>query len=139
MQAYTYTWTLCRRKHTGHIDIGIYIYFSAYRVGGKVKSILSGGSGGRTPRGATHVMRKEKQQIFSIVFMASLLFQLFFNCFHILRKPASRLVAVCERSEKRGCGGEWLTKPFQISFSGWEEGGRMFPLGPPFWWLNTAG
>ena len=41
----------------------------------------------------------------------------------ILRKPASWLVAVCERSENRGCGGEWLTKCCQISLSGWEKGG----------------
>ena len=33
---------------------------------------------------------------------------------HILRKPASWLVAVCERSENRGCGG-WLPKGNKIS------------------------
>ena len=42
-----------------------------------------------------------------------------------LRKPASWLVAVCERSENRGCGGEWLTKWNQISLSGWEKGGQI--------------
>ena len=34
---------------------------------------------------------------------------------HILRKPASWLVAVCERSENRGCGGGWLPKGNEIS------------------------
>ena len=29
---------------------------------------------------------------------------------NLLRKPASWLVAVCERSENRGCGGGWLPK-----------------------------
>ena len=32
-----------------------------------------------------------------------------------LRKPASWLVAVCERSENRGCGGGWLPKGNEIS------------------------
>ena len=45
--------------------------------------------------------------------------------FTILRKPASWLVAVCERSENRGFGGEWLTKWDQISLSGWEWGGYL--------------
>ena len=36
-------------------------------------------------------------------------------CFSILRKPASWLVAVCERSENRGCGGGWLPKGNEIS------------------------
>ena len=34
---------------------------------------------------------------------------------YILRKPASWLVAVCERSENRGCGGGWLPKGNEIS------------------------
>ena len=33
----------------------------------------------------------------------------------ILRKPASWLVAVCERSENRGCGGGGLPKGNEIS------------------------
>ena len=72
---------------------------------------------------------------------------------HILRKPASWLVAVCERSENRGCGGGWLPKGNEISpcpcverektehFAGlcttrqFADGvGYRFPLGPPFWW-----
>ena len=36
--------------------------------------------------------------------------------FQLLRKPASWLVAVCERSENRGCGGGgWLPKGNEIS------------------------
>ena len=42
-----------------------------------------------------------------------------------LRKPASWLVAVCERSENRGCGWEWLTKWDKISLSGWEKGAYL--------------
>ena len=34
---------------------------------------------------------------------------------YMLRKPASWLVAVCERSENRGCGGGWLPKGNEIS------------------------
>ena len=36
-------------------------------------------------------------------------------CSFMLRKPASWLVAVCERSENRGCGGGWLPKGNEIS------------------------
>ena len=43
----------------------------------------------------------------------------------ILRKPASWLVAVCERSENRGCGGEWLPKGNKISPYPCVEGEKM--------------
>ena len=48
-----------------------------------------------------------------------------FIFYNLLQKPASWLVAVCERNDNRGCGGERLTKQYQISFSGRGKGGRI--------------
>ena len=69
---------------------------------------------------------------------------------YILRKPASWLVAVCERSEDRGCGGgvvaerEWNLAvprarkqsilPGYVPLGNLLTVGYRFPLGPPFCW-----
>ena len=71
---------------------------------------------------------------------------------HILRKPASWLVAVCERSENRGCGGGGCRKGTKsrrapvlsarkrsilldyVPLGSLLTVGYRFPLGPPFWW-----
>ena len=70
----------------------------------------------------------------------------------ILRKPASWLVAVCERSENRGCGGGGCRKGTKsrrapvlsarkrsilldyVPLGNLLTVGYRFPLGPPFWW-----
>ncbi|CAL1153003.1 unnamed protein product [Cladocopium goreaui] len=69
-----------------------------------------------------------------------------------LRKPASWLVAVCERSENRGCGGGGCRKGTKsrrapvlsarkrsilldyVPLGNLLTVGYRFPLGPPFWW-----
>ena len=65
-----------------------------------------------------------------------------------LRKPASWLVAVCERSENRGCGGGGTKSRRAPVLSARKRSilldyvplgnlltvGYRFPLGPPFWW-----
>ena len=71
---------------------------------------------------------------------------------YILRKPASWLVAVCERSENRGCGGGGCRKGTKsrrapvlstrkrsilldyVPLGNLLTVGYRFPLGPPFWW-----
>ena len=70
----------------------------------------------------------------------------------LLRKPASWLVAVCERSENRGCGGGGCRKGTKsrrapvlsarkrsilldyVPLGNLLTVGYRFPLGPPFWW-----
>ena len=70
----------------------------------------------------------------------------------LLRKPASWLVAVCERSENRGCGWGGCRKGTKsrrapvlsarkrsilldyVPLGNLLTVGYRFPLGPPFWW-----
>jgi len=77
---------------------------------------------------------------------------IYYMYLYILRKPASWLVAVCERSENRGCGGGGCRKGTKsrrapvlsarkrsilldyVPLCNLLTVGYRFPLGPPFWW-----
>ena len=90
--------------------------------------------------------------MFIYVHVCSFMFIYVHLCSFMLRKPASWLVAVCERSENRGCGGGGCRKGTKsrrapvlsarkrsilldyVPLGNLLMVGYRFPLGPPFWW-----